>query len=178
MTKRRLSVLWWSLVALYVVFIYMNLSAMPLIWKRFNLILGGRGLMVQYLIYAISGLSLIYYVTLIKRERSLKRYILMAVCACAFFVMVQFEKNAGEKIHMVMYGALGVLLYNALRQNFDRLDLKLYLWGSLACGLIGCIDEIIQGILPGRFFTWHDVCINGLSGIMVLILIRFNILNS
>ena len=90
--------------------------------------------------------------------------------------MFKFEKNPGEKIHMIQYGVLGIFLYNALKIDFNRFDKRLYIFGSLISMILGSIDEVIQGVLPNRVFTWHDVFINGLSAIIALLLIRFNIL--
>ena len=79
---------------------------------------------------------------------------------------------------MAQYGLLGVLLYNALKIDFDKYGSALYLVGAAICIAAGAMDEVIQGILPNRHFTWHDVLINGLSGILSLLVIRVAFLES
>ena len=133
--------------------------------------------MVQYAVYMLACMSVLYYMFFIKGERLVLRYIIFFWFIVIFFVMVKFEANPGEKIHMAQYGLFGILLYNALKIDFDRYDNKLYLWGAVICLIAGAIDEIIQGVLPNRYFTWHDVFINGISGIIALLIIRFNILD-
>jgi len=35
-------------------------------------------------------------------------------------------------------------------------------------GVLGTIDELYQGILPLRYFTWYDILLNGLGGLLGL----------
>lgn len=93
-----------------------------------------------------------------------------------FIVIVKLAKLPAEKIHVAEYGLLGVLLYNALRIDFDRFGKKLYVYGILVCLIVGTLDEIIQLILPNRYFDWCDVFVNGVSGIVMLLMIKFSIL--
>ncbi len=87
--------------------------------------------------------------------------------------MFYLEKNPGEKIHMFQYGIFGWLLFKALALDSKDASVNLYLTGGLICLIAGALDEVIQGILPNRTFTWHDVFINGISGIMVQLYMYF-----
>jgi hypothetical protein len=156
--------------------IYFTLGSAPAIWKNFNALLQGKGVFAQYIIYSFTGIIIFIYILFIKKERAISRYFLFLLFIGMSFIMIRLEKNPGEKIHLAEYGLLGILLYNALKIDFDRFSLKLYFYGSLICFLAGAFDEIIQGILPNRYFTWHDIVVNGLSGIIALLMIRFNIL--
>lgn len=177
MTKTNLRKIWWTITTLYILFIYATLGAAPAIWKSLNTFLGGRGAVVQYTIYSLVFMGVFIYILWVKKERLITRYLLFFLFISIFFIMVKLEKNPAEKIHMAQYGLFGILLYNALKIDFNRLNKNLYLCGSFICLIAGAIDEIIQGILPNRYFTWHDVFINGISGIIALLVIRFNILN-
>jgi VanZ family protein len=168
--------IWWAIAILYIVLNYATLGIMPLIWERLNSFFGGRGVMLQYIIYLFIGLYVLIYLLFVKKERAPVKYMLFFFFIFIFFLMVRFEKNPGEKIHMGQYGLLGILLYNALKMDFDKFKNTLYVYGSAACIIAGAFDEIIQWFLPNRFFTWHDVFINGLSGVISLLIIRFNIL--
>ncbi|MFH1594585.1 MAG: VanZ family protein [Candidatus Omnitrophota bacterium] len=174
MSARRL---WWALFGVYALLNYSTLGLMPSVWNTVNRSLGGRGLLLQYTIYSLFGIGILFYVLFIKREESILKYLLLLFFAGIFFIMVEFEKNPGEKIHMAQYGLSGLILYNALKVDLDRFKMKLYAIGSAICLLTGAVDEIIQWFLPNRVFTWHDVFINGASGIIVLLAIRFNILS-
>jgi len=176
MTKAKLRKIWWTITSLYIGLTYATLGVMPAIWKSFNNFFGGNGIIVQYIIYSLVFILVFMYILLVKKEKSPAKYFLFFLFIIIFFIMVKFEKNPGEKIHMAQYGLLGVLLYNALKIDFDSFNKNLYLCAASICLIAGALDEVIQWILPNRYFTWHDVFINGLSGIIALIIIRFNIL--
>lgn len=178
MTKTNLRKIWWTITILNIIFLYATLGVMPAIWGKFNNFFAGKGVVPLYIIYSIVGSSVFIYILFIKKEKSLIRYLLFFLFIGIFFIMVKFEKGPGEKIHMAQYGLLGVLLYNTLKISLDRFGKKLYVYGAVICLLIGALDEVIQGILPNRCFTWHDVIINGVSGMIALLVIRFNILKT
>lgn len=176
MVKIKAKKIWWTIVISYIVFSYSMLKFMPMIWNKLNTFLGGKGVILQYIIYSIAGMCIFLYIILIKKERLWIKYFLFFLFIGIFFLMVKFQKNPGEKIHMAQYGLLGILLYNALKISFDRFGPKLYFYGSGISIVAGAFDEVIQGILPNRCFTWHDVFINGASGVLALLVIRMNIL--
>ena len=91
-------------------------------------------------------------------------------------VTIKLAKLPAEKIHVAEYGLLGILFYNALKIDFDRFGKRLYIYGILGCSIAGFVDEIIQLILPNRYFAWSDVIINGTCAIVVLMMIKFSIL--
>lgn len=176
MTRASLRKIWWLIIVCYILIIYFTLGSAPAIWNNLNTLLQGKGVFAQYIIYSSVGIIIFIYILFIKKERAISRYFLFLLFIGISFIMIRLEKNPGEKIHLAEYGLLGVLLYNALKIDFDRFNPKLYLYGSLICFLAGAFDEIIQGLLPNRYFTWHDIFVNCLSGIIALLLIRFNIL--
>lgn len=177
MTKTNLRKIWWIITTLYISFIYATLGNAPAIWKSLNSLLGGKGVVAQYIIYSLVFIGVFIYILWVKKERLITRYLLFFLFISIFFIMVEFEKNPAEKIHTAQYGLFGVLLYNALKIDFNPLNKNLYLCGFFICLVAGTLDEVIQGILPNRVFTWHDIFINGISGIIALLIIRFNILN-
>ena len=176
MTTVSLRTIWWSITVIYVMVNYATLGVMPGIWKKINAILGGQGIILQHVIYSSIALTLFAFLIFIKKERSLVRYLLLLLFIIVFLAMYLLEVNPGEKIHMVQYGMLGVLAYNALKVDFNRFGKALYLYGALICFAAGALDEMIQWFLPNRWFTWHDVFINGASGILALLIIRFHVL--
>ena len=178
MTKKSLKKIWWAITICYIMLIYATLGFAPTIWKNLNTLLQGKGALAQYIIYSLVGIIAFIYILFIKKERAISRYFLFLLFIGMSFIMLKLEKNPGEKIHLAEYAVLGVLLYNALKIDFDRFNPKLYIYGCLICFLAGALDEIIQWLLPNRFFTLHDIFVNGLSGIIALLMIRFNILAS
>jgi glycopeptide antibiotics resistance protein len=43
-----------------------------------------------------------------------------------------------------------------------------YFRSAVIVDLLGFIDELYQGILPLRYFTWYDIFLNGLGGVLGL----------
>jgi len=47
---------------------------------------------------------------------------------------------------------------------------RVYFQSAFITGVLGSIDELYQGVLPMRYFTWYDICLNMLGGILGLTL--------
>jgi hypothetical protein len=64
-----------------------------------------------------------------------------------------------EAVHFLEYGVLGVLLFQVFD---DRVaDATVYAAATLTGLLIGTVDEIIQWLVPGRFWDFRDIVLNG-----------------
>jgi len=178
MTKTNLRATWWLAIILYIAFIYATLGVMPNIWDALNDMLAGKTIAILYIIYSLIATAILIHILFVKKEKSFRKYILFFLFMGIIFAMVKLVKFPAEKTHIAEYGLLGILVYNALKVDFDRFDKRLYLSGIVICLVVGALDEIIQGILPNRYFNWSDVLLNGVSGITTLLLIRFNILKN
>jgi hypothetical protein len=143
----------------------------PTIWNTLNKALGGQAVILIYSVYIVVIITIFFYFITKREKRNPQQYLLLVLCMAVFFLMLHQEKNPGEKIHMAQYGVLGIFLYKALVVDFDRYNLRLYLNGAAISLMAGEVDEIIQGLLPNRCFTWHDVFINGFSSILTLFII-------
>jgi hypothetical protein len=64
-----------------------------------------------------------------------------------------------EAVHLLEYGILSVLLYRALAERIP--DPTVYLTAILIGMLVGTVDEIIQWLVPGRFWDFRDIALNG-----------------
>ena len=171
MTRPRLRMQWWSATGLYLLFTFATLGMAPPVWNTLNKVLGNQAVILIYAIYVSAAVVIVFYFVADRKEKKLHHYLLLVLLMAVFFLMLQQEKNPGEKIHMAQYGVLGILLYKALSVDFDRHNYRLYLNGAAISLIAGEVDEIIQGLLPNRWFTWHDVFINGFSSILALFII-------
>lgn len=89
--------------------------------------------------------------------------------AAVVYLAVFLRMNlAEEKLHLVEYGVLGGLIYEALRERQERRSER---WNSapgwwpaplavLLTSALGWIDEGIQAVLPNRFYDLRDVGLN------------------
>jgi len=136
--------------------------------------LGGHGL---WAIYAATGalLAIPPAIMALRGVGSLRTYLAYAAFCILLFAMGGLEDNPGEKIHMLQYALLGILVHYAmdrprLRAKSDRRGL---LAGILFCMAAGALDELIQYFLPNRSFTWHDVFVNGASGVLTVLVLAY-----
>ena len=72
-----------------------------------------------------------------------------------------------EAVHFLEYGVLGVLLYRALRPGMDNPGV--FVAGALIGMLVGTVDEIIQWIVPDRYWDFRDLVLNGGASVLVQI---------
>ena len=136
----------------------------------------GNALNVFFAIGILILCSLLTYMAVIKKERSVERYLLFILFTWTYLFLIKMTKFPSEKIHLLEYGVLGVFVYNALKTPLGRYNKWLYISAAAICAAIGLLDEGIQLVLPGRYFGWTDVLINIVSSVTALFIIRFNIL--
>jgi hypothetical protein len=75
-----------------------------------------------------------------------------------------------ERIHLPEYGLVAALAWWALRGR--RVSIGRAHAGALAITLAaGLTDEVIQFFVPRRFFDWRDVALNGVAGLLALLVV-------
>lgn len=67
-----------------------------------------------------------------------------------------------EAVHFVEYGVLSYFVYKALLHHVR--DITIYFSAAFVVLFLGTIDEIIQWVVPDRYWDFRDVVLNGLSG--------------
>ena len=100
------------------------------------------------------------------------------------FIIYQFIPNPYEFTHLPEYAVLSMLLLWALTRDKrnsagaekeKRIKTAIiknsYFMSGALTGTIGTIDEIYQHFLPNRHFTWYDILLNILGGILGLLII-------
>ena len=93
-------------------------------------------------------------------------YVLLSIGVLLYIfglIKVQYPE---EKIHLIEYGILAFFSYKAL--SFDLNKPKAFLVAYLLTSFFGFMDEVIQHILPNRFYQNEDVLLNSLSGLLGL----------
>ena len=89
-------------------------------------------------------------------------------CALVLIVWTRgLMRQPEEAFHFVEYGILGVLLYRALRPTIN--DVGVFAAAAMLGIIIGTVDEIIQWAVPGRFWDYRDLVLNGGASILVQI---------
>lgn len=89
----------------------------------------------------------------------------------ALAVCLSVIESPEERIHFIEFGLLGGLALRAFEHHLSGG------WASAAATVyavgVGVMDELYQGILPGRFYDIRDIVMNGVGGILGWITLRF-----
>ena len=94
---------------------------------------------------------------------------LAAIATTYAAILAMVELTPAEKLHFLYYGFLAVLVYRAL--ELDLTGGGLIITTVIVVAVIGLGDEVLQGIIPRRFFEWKDVGLNAISGLLATALI-------
>jgi VanZ family protein len=163
-----LSWVWVILCALAIFF------TVPLARKIQNLVtnLVGRSFFGYFVLLATAAMILIlgYILYFRLNIRFLSNYIwLVLISAIYVYFTLKLWANPEEAIHFIEYGLLGFFLFRAFRHHID--DKSIYFAAFLMGTLVGTFDEILQWIVPGRYFDLRDVGLNALSSGLFQILL-------
>ena len=89
----------------------------------------------------------------------------------AVYLMFFLRLGLAERSHLIEYGVLTILVYNALlerKRNGKKIS-AVALKAIVITFLIGCIDEYIQLLIPNRYFDFTDILFNGMVIILAVI---------
>jgi len=94
---------------------------------------------------------------------------LTAIGGLISWVIWSLRAHPEEAFHLVQYGVLSLLLFRALSHRFR--DPSIYAIVALIGAALGILDELIQWMVPQRYFDYRDIGINVLGcGLMQLAL--------
>ena len=130
-------------------------------------ILWGR----EVFLYAVV-MALLFVVTVaMLRLRRVRRRVIVSgylwlgmIAALTIYSASHMNISPEEAVHFLEYGALGVLVFRALSHRFR--DLGVYALAVLIGTLIGAADEIVQWIVPRRFFAFADIRLNAYAVVL------------
>ena len=85
-------------------------------------------------------------------------FVLSAVGGLFTCLIWSLRANPEEAFHFVQYGVLSILLFRAFSHRLR--DPSIYLAAALAGAALGILDELIQWVVPRRYFDYRDIWIN------------------
>lgn len=88
----------------------------------------------------------------------------------AVYVMVLVRLSLAERTHLIEYGIIAALIHEVLieRRNNGRTVPVPALLAIVLATLIGTVDELIQKLLPNRYFHTEDILFNALAATMAV----------
>lgn len=157
----------WGIVIFYTCLIYITLPVMPGLWYKFVQRAGNFADYLAAVTLAVFGLAIIFY--LFVKEKGIRNFVWLGVLALAYAFGLSRLKLSIERIHFVEYGLLSIFVFRALRHHLK--NKSAYVWSGIAVFCFGFLDEGIQYMLPTRVYDTRDVIVNGIAGILGLLLI-------
>jgi len=124
-------------------------------------------------LFIILLLAVIYTVMCVRKRRTVRCLSVLTGGAVVVSLIVTFEANPNKHIHIPEYVLMTWLLYQALSMDYRGSGLLLLVF--ICAAMLGVVDEILQGIHPGRTYGWRDMIINMASafiGILTLMGIK------
>jgi len=113
-------------------------------------------------ITAASFCAIVYVLVFRLKIRSPSNYLwLSAVAALYVYFTLKLWRAPEEAVHFLEYGLLGFFLFRALSLSIR--DKGIYLTAFLIGSLIGIFDEILQWMMPGRYWDFRDAGLNALA---------------
>src|SRR5687767_10671168 len=151
-------------LAIYLVIIYATLGVIRTVSNA----LRDQGLMRPAIMitFAITGAVTLFLIFRRPANRRWPVLATLAVALLAYAAIILPMESPEEKIHFIQYGVVGLLAdFSApIVWSWSRK----YAFCSAFVLAAGWIDEIIQAILPSRYYDLRDVAFNAAAGMMAL----------
>lgn len=156
----------YKMPGLFACLILASLWPGPMISGRISNILGSAYIPALYGICAAATIGVV--ILWVRNHPTLRSSTLIIIAFALSVVVIWMTVCANEMIHLLEYGILGYL--------FAAVPAIGIIWGFVISSFVGILDEIIQWLLPNRFFEVRDVAMNLISaGVGIII---YPLLNS
>ena len=73
-----------------------------------------------------------------------------------------FALTWDKLLHVLEYFFLGILGYRAYEHSYKNITIIISMFGII----FGCIDEMWQSFIPGRYSSYYDVIADGIGVIL------------
>jgi len=159
----------WSIIALYVLLIFMTIADVVRLMDFFQTFFGIKFNIFLNMLPFFALVFLLGYISLIRKERRPFPYLLIILIAILCSLSMSFLYFPAEKVHLIEYGVLGGLLYWITSQHKKSVAMC-YFIAIIGSFIIGGADELFQSLFPSRVCDMRDIIINNYSGLLGAIL--------
>ncbi|OGM65431.1 hypothetical protein A2893_01605 [Candidatus Woesebacteria bacterium RIFCSPLOWO2_01_FULL_39_25] len=158
----------WIFVGIYIILIYTTIPIARGLLNFLYLKIGKDALYILLSAMSVAGILLFFYY---ERTWNLewKRITAFVFLLFFFVVTMQLIEIPEEKMHILEYGFLGILVYKGYKISKHPL-----LRAVVFVGAIGIGDEFIQWLLPNRVGEIKDIGFNFLGGIFGILAIAIH----
>ena len=157
----------WKWVVIWSATIYSTLTlARDIVnWLRKNELFWTLQASIVVVSTAILGYC-IHYMVFQRRVRTWRPYLKLGFVLFVYGQIIDYLAGVPiERIHLLEYGLLGLLVYRAFSDDVRGWRRAGYT--VITVTIIGLVDELIQGLLPTRYCDMRDVFVNGLAGLLL-----------
>ena len=182
-----MKILWrWVVVFVYTVGIFVVTPYLPQIiqaasskWSSFGV--------SRFVLWVEIGLAVLILalaiVFIVQKKRKSAIFLISATLIFLLSLCIyQLIPNPYEFTHLPEYAVLSMLLFwawNKTKKSREemksagkpRIFMNPYFQSGVITGMVGSADEIYQLYLPNRAYTWYDIFLNILGGILGLLII-------
>ena len=149
----------WGLVGIYTLLIPNAIYVYRFIEARYGLVFAGR---IPLVVVSLLGIG--YVVYLWRAKLSWKKSLYLIPCTVIALAIFRLEGNPNKHIHIPEYILMAWLVYTALKQDYRGGGMLILVF--LLASMLGVVDELEQGIHPGRTYGWTDMLVNTSSALM------------
>lgn len=115
-------------------------------------------------LYAVALLAVIHRVIFNPRLHDAVAFFALVGLTAVVAAMITGLEIPEERVHFLQYGLMAGLAAAALRGHLP--PGKAYIGGLLITSGIGWVDELLQAILPYRYYDLRDVALNGQAALL------------
>jgi hypothetical protein len=153
----------WLGVAAWVALIYLTIPLARSIQEAVR-DRGGKELFLWITFLSFAGAAGWIVRAMIRNQwtgRPVQILVLAAIGAGLSGMTWSLRANPEEAFHFVQYGVLSLLLFRALGHRLQ--NPTIYVAATLIGAAFGIFDELIQWVVPRRYFDYRDIGINALA---------------
>lgn len=149
----------WVLVAVYTLALPNVILIYNAIAKQFSSAIAQK---VPIALIILLGIAYILAVLVLKK--GIKALALLVPCAIIVWVFISTEPNPNKYIHIPEYIIMTWLLFEVLALDYK--DKGIFVLVFICAALLGIVDEMMQGIIPNRYYGWQDMIMNSAAALM------------
>ncbi|HEX7150475.1 MAG TPA: VanZ family protein [Thermoanaerobaculia bacterium] len=117
--------------------------------------------------FALAATAMAWLIFRDPRNRAPKVVASLIVIAGLYGAAILPMSSPEEKIHFIEYGVVALLAEGSAPQRWSAT--KKYLGAALFVLAAGWGDELIQALLPSRYYDLRDVAFNAAAGVIALV---------